>query len=241
MNCKDLIVEDELSAANLEMNLLTVSQLLSLRLVSNSIITSNIATDLDKRTLNVNSFLIVKGEVTYNSSNSDEAQTSFIQLKSVEINNVKQWRSIVEYDLQEINSKINNQLIKVMTGNEDTKQVEVEHQFTLKEYSNYSIAMIELSFSFISSLWNSSNAYIKLNDEVIWMDHHSWEDDGDCDDHYWSSPIRVILNKKQLSDNLRLSFGVKPNINMQKGKCTELLKKLKGPVVKFEDLNLSIK
>ena len=83
--------------------------------------------------------------------------------------------------------------------------------------------LIEGRFKFVSHLWNNNTAYIKVNNELYWMDHHSWEGDTlACDEDKWSNPIRLIVPYKK--EKLRITFGIKLNKNFN-----------------FEDLKLTYK
>ena len=70
---------------------------------------------------------------------------------------------------------------------------------------------IEMTFSFNSSLWKKGNiAYIKLNNDLYWLDHHKWEDEVNSSDSIWSNQISMIVNSKFIRDNyIPLTFGVK--------------------------------
>jgi len=75
--------------------------------------------------------------------------------------------------------------------------------------------MLELNFRFLNLLWNNSTAYIKVNDDYYWMEHHDWEST-DCNMEYWSNPIRLLIKKSEIkNDEIKLIFGIKINLNLQ--------------------------
>ncbi len=126
--------------------------------------------------------------------------------------------------------------------------------------------MIEANFKFKNILWNNSTAYIKINNEYHWMEHHDWESIN-CNLDNWSSPLRIILKKKDLNlrenqnqnnnnkDNnenkdqeftLDIIFGIKPDISLEKinnlTKCDiKNFDFVKKNIAEFVDLRISIK
>jgi len=48
------------------------------------------------------------------------------------------------------------------------------------------------------------------------MEHHNWEA-ADCSVDYWVNPIRFVIGKNQIkNDQVKITFGVKANLNVQK-------------------------
>ena len=60
------------------------------------------------------------------------------------------------------NTKYENQSIDVTSD----KIIQIDYK--------YDHVMIETQFSFANALWNGNNAYIKVNDQIYWMDQHDW-------------------------------------------------------------------
>ena len=106
--------------------------------------------------------------------------------------------------------------------------------------------MIEASFRFNNLFWNNSTAYVKINDEYHWMEHHDWET-SNCNTDNWVSPIRIILKGKEINNgNINIIFGIKPDISLEKinkmEKCE--LKDFdfsKWNIAEFINLKVSIK
>jgi hypothetical protein len=125
---------------------------------------------------------------------------------------------------------------------------------------DFDYIMLESNFKFKNIFWNNSTAYVKINNEYHWMEHHDWESPN-CNLDNWSSPIRIILKKKDLNFeeneknndinkdkdfNLNIVFGIKPDLTFDKInniiKCD--LKKFdfaKKNIAEFVDLRISIK
>ena len=109
--------------------------------------------------------------------------------------------------------------------------------------------MFELNFKFLNFLWNNSTAYLKIDEEFYWMEHHDWES-ADCSMDYWTNPIRFIIKKDQIkNDQVKLLFGIKANLNVEKKikeikNCEFTLEKFdinKKNIIEFSNLKVSIR
>jgi len=76
--------------------------------------------------------------------------------------------------------------------------------------------MFELNFKFLNTLWNNSTGYIKINEDIYWMENHYWES-SDCNLDYWVNHIRFIVKKNEIkNDKINWLFGIKTNLNLQR-------------------------
>ena len=102
-----------------------------------------------------------------------------------------------------------------------------------KEFSgipNHEYLRIEANFHFLSGFWHGEAVYLTLDDEILWLDHHDWEDSienlinslklhefiADSEDQAektWISPINVIIksDKNEFSINF-VSQGNEKNL-----------------------------
>jgi hypothetical protein len=203
----------------------------------------------------INSLLKVKGHIKYESGESESEsgspkKTSFIQLDNIYINNIKQWKLSQIVDLNAENTHINNYIKEKMLlqlnstasielpGFEISKNVEIKNK-------DFEHVLIEMNFLFLNNLWNSNSAYIKINDELYWMDHHYWDDHLNCDDSHWNNPIKIIIKRANLiKGNLKITIGIKLKEEkmLQINSCPKILKALESEkVISFDNFNLSIK
>jgi hypothetical protein len=227
----------------------------------------------DRNIININSYLEVRGEIkfedekvcTFKPKKRGLAKgTSFIQLKSMQINGVKQFRTIKEENLSDINSKLNTKFFDLLSNNTklEYQSVDVTSERIIDINYRYDHVKLETQFSFVNDLWNGNNAFIKINDQVYWMDQHNWMDEDNieekrniCDninflEEKWLTPIRIIyrrpLNKPQ-EKTLKITFGYKfhPHNNLSEielSKCDVLSKiKQNAEIITFGELSVAIK
>lgn len=94
--------------------------------------------------------------------------------------------------------------------------------------------MFELNFKFTNLLWNNSTAYLKVNEDFYWMEHHNWEA-ADCSLDSWVNPIRFVIRKNQIkNDQIKLTFGIKANLYVHKK-----IKEIKGCEFSLEKLDIN--
>lgn len=151
----------------------------------------------------INSYLKVQGELTYDSTRKSEKEgslseleklkkegiTSFLQISSMVINGEKQWyivfcknlRRLIqeEESINDINSKLNpffnNFYFKESNQSLQSNTFEVVKNIDIGKSFTYGVqAMIEMDFKFVNALWANNTAYIKINNHIYWMENHSW-------------------------------------------------------------------
>lgn len=141
----------------------------------------------------------------------------------------------------------------LITKNKDALEVEkiinIVELISKQKKLNFESLMFELNFKFMSLLWNNSTAYLKINEDYYWMEHHDWEST-DCSINYWTNPIRFIIKKEQIkNDQIKITFGIKANLNVEKkikeiNNCGFSLEKFdveNKNIIEFSDLNISTK
>jgi len=226
---------------------------------------NNLFSFLDGDEDRVNSFLKVKGQIRYDDKRcaSDESGkevngTSFLQINNLFISDVKQWKLIDNHDLSMVNFFLNtNYFAQTLSAMRNTTIAET---FTFKNITAdlsypYEYALIELNFNFINSLWNGNSAYIMINDEVYWMEHHLWDSTTEnasslCDSEKWTTPIKISHKnlKKSHALKLNIKFGMKINKSLNQSRldlianCIDLKTTLTdGKYFSFDNLMISIK
>lgn len=161
-------------------------------------------------------------------------------------------RLILEDNLKQTNQEI----FKIILGNLNKK---IENFSELEKKINFlkngkipemDYIMLEMNFRFKNIFWNNSTAYVKINNEYHWMEHHNWETSS-CNLDNWVSPIRIILKRKDIDivdkkGELNIIFGIKPDITM--GKINDMRKcEIKDfdftqmNIAEFVNLRISIK
>ena len=203
--------------------------------------------------LKINAFLKIKGEMKYDSTgqckgnaakqqtsnlseidkkiqeNSTETikptSTSFLQVSSLFLNNIKQFKRTKLEELQKhlttTNIKLNEFIAKVYLNQEEEilnsksttqvdKKLKFEHTFNIFT-ADFHTLMAEFDFHFHESLWDGNTAYIKLNQSVYWMDHHSWNSkmiNETCEADNWTNQIRLMFRNKHNSKTISFTFGI---------------------------------
>jgi len=56
----------------------------------------------------------------------------------------------------------------------DSDSFEVVKTFDMGEGKKFKHAMLEMEFKFVNALWVDNTAYIKINNHIYWMEHHTW-------------------------------------------------------------------
>jgi hypothetical protein len=246
-----------------EMNVVTSTQILAKKLITNELKTSVIVSNNKQNALYINSFLKVTGQIKYESGNEGKSKgSSFIQLshENLYINHVRQWKLLNEYDLRDVNSDFNAFLSSHLISaemeknkNANSKQLEISKNFNITTKS-FDHVLIEANFKFVNHIWNNNTAYIKINGDLFWLDHHSWEEnstgssESQCDEEKWNNPIRIVVpNKENKLKNLEIKFGVKLNEKfnfegLKLNQCPSILKILNSMgSIEFENLHISVK
>lgn len=259
----------EFYSADAEMTNVESKDLLATKLKAKNLLTSILTANNKTNTLTINSFLKIKGEIKYESGNASAEKTSFIQLshESLFLNNVKQWKLLGEFELKDLNAKLNAFIASSFVHNQwqseeknQKNSLEVRKNIPLnsKSLNSAQHLFIEANFKFANHLWNNNTAYMKVGDDLFWMDHHIWEENSsvnsgnfDCDLEKWNTPIRIILslenNRKILTNNnnfVTITFGVKLSNkhSLDIGKCPDAIKVLNNNAgVEFDNLHISIK
>jgi len=101
--------------------------------------------------------------------------------------------------------------------------------------------MLEANFKFKNYFWNNSTAYVKINNEYHWMEHHDWES-SKCNLDNWVSPIRIILKTKDFNfeenekKELNIIFGIKPDLTYEK---INNMKKCEPKEYDFSQMNIA--
>lgn len=152
------------------------------------------------------------------SSAKPDNSASFVQLNSIFIRDIKQFKEIeseiIEDQLMIINEKFNAFLAsEYLSANDSLKSKHFEESMELDIGKDINAFVVEMQFVFHELLWNGNTAYIKINDSVYWMDHHNWEHHGDdwiskCEDNVWTNPIRVVYRPYK-EGKIKLLFGIK--------------------------------
>lgn len=194
--------------------------------------------------------------------NEKNLRSSFLQIDNLIINDIKQWKLLISENLEEINSQINkiilNNLSPKNSEKKENQKTEISKNFKINKNIEFDSVLIEANFRFKNIFWNNSTAYIIINDEIYWMEHHNWENNIKCNMDNWNSPIRIILKKNDLlkeenkenNFNFEMKFGVKPDINLMKLK--EINEKMancplkdfdfeKKSIAEFVDMRISLK
>lgn len=242
-----------------------------------SLITSKIIAKNDQNTLYINSLLKVKGKVIYDqdaqsisNTNSDSSAkiseevnatnpTSFVQLSGITVNNISQWKQIrTNIPLGDINSKLNAFLISNMIHKEKTLRLETEKTITIFNDKDIELDVnhikIEMTFYFNSFLWNGHKAYIKINNDLYWLDNHKWKpiafslDQCEKDNNYWQTQIKMIVPTKFIKGNTAsMLFGVimlesNDSINSLLTQCQVIFSKLQDRnIMYYDNIAISVK
>lgn len=245
------------------MNDVTSNEILVNKLIARELKSSIIVSNNKQNALYINSFLKVTGQVRYESGNDSKKKgSSFIQLshENLFINNVRQWKLISEYELNDVNSDFNAFLNSHLISSEVEKNknvnsnlLEINKNFNITTKS-FDHVLIQANFKFVNHIWNNNTAYMKINGDLYWLDHHSWQgnytgsSDSQCDEEKWNNPIRIIVpNKDNKLKNLELTFGVKLNEQfnfdgLKLNQCHNILKILNElKSIEFENLHISVK
>jgi len=237
------------------------SELLTDKLRANKILGSILISNNKLHTLFINSFLKIKGQVSYESP----TQTSFVQLghENIFLNGVKQWKLLADFDPIEINKKINTFINSHVTLKGEiaemvsvSKNFHISQNFTInsKNLKSGKHILIETDFKFVNFLWNNNTAFIKIEDDLYWLEHHNWENNTytneylECDSEKWNSHIRIIIPVSNTKNNLiPITFGIKlndnfDNFNMKFSHCSNIQSILNDfRTVEFENLHISLK
>ena len=266
LKAKSLVIQlnKDFYAGEGEMHTVLSKEVLTNKLISNHLTTSVIVANNKLGALYVTAFLKVTGQIRYESGSNNEGKnkgTSFIQLshENLYLNNVRQWKLIGDFDLldvkREMNRFINSHLIVEAhkahknSTNILSEKSEVTRRFNLTSKS-FDHVLIEVNFKFVNHLWNNNMAFIKVNGDTYWMDHHSWSDNPaeNCDEEKWNNPIRIIVpNKGKKMKLIEIQFGVKLNKNfnfesLRLNECPTMIKILNNhDAIEFENLQISIK
>jgi len=172
---------------------------------------------------------------------------------------------IKEESLSKENSYLNSKFFELLSNNTNSSvnnSSDITFDKIIKIDHFFDHVMIETRFSFVNSLWNGNNAYIKINDHYYWMDQHNWIEEDSyeekkniCDnldffDDKWSTPIKIIYrkyNNNSQEKELKITFGYKfhpqnnlSNLEVNKCKVLSALSPRKE-VISFAELNVSIK
>jgi len=168
---------------------------------------------------------------------------------------------IKEEKLEKENKYLNGKFFELLSNNtkSNNQTFDITFDKIIKLDYNYDHLMIETRFSFVNSLWNGNNAYIKINDHVYWMDQHNWMEEDNyeekkdiCDnveflDEKWSTPIKIIYRKSnKVEKSLKITFGYKfhPHNNLSDleiNKCKVLSTLSAVEVVNFAEMYVSVK
>ena len=219
ISCNSLTIpaENDLITEHAHFDKLKIGQLTSTTLNTKSISTPLLIAKNELNTLYINSKVKVTGEIKYQTS--PPSPSSFIELPSNNNHNKQQpkytyWKQLqieTESFNNEVNLPLNNAIcspntIAPSSSFETTYNININN--TPKHVHHYKI---EMTFSFNSALWKKGNiAYIKLNNELYWLEKHKWDDEVDSDNTIWSNQIQIIINSKFINDNnIPLTFGVK--------------------------------
>lgn len=243
----------------------------------NTLITSKIIAKNDQETLYINSLLKVKGKVIYEQETQSESEsdltqksfdknekpaTSFVQLSGVTINNIHQWKQI-ESDIQlgDVNSKLNAFIVSNLLEKKNNVRFETEKTISLFKDRNIALMnvdvrhyKIEMTFHFDSLLWNGHKAYIKINNDLYWLDNHQWKsiplslEDCAKEGNYWQKQIKMIIPSKYIKGNsAQMKFGLmlsdKTNsINSLLSQCQIILSKVQDrEIIYYDNIFISIK
>ena len=188
----DLISEQD-SFDSMDINAIS-SKTTSTQKISTNLIAAN--NELD--TVYINAQLKIKGEVTY------EKKTSFI-----EMNEVKQFTSVhfIENEsINTVNKKINSFLL-----DGESREMTFDYKINVdsnKSVNHYKITMV---FMFNSKNWSKGDkAFIKIGNDLYWMDNHIWEEEDSDDDNMWQSPISMIVPGRFVKDGqIHMKIGVR--------------------------------
>lgn len=225
ISCNSLTIpaENDLITEHAHFDKLKIGQLTSTTLNTKSISTPLIIAKNELNTLYINSKVKVTGEIKYQTSSP--SPTSFIELPSN--NNQQQPKSIywkqLSIETETFNNEVNLPLNNAFCSR-SSPSFETTYNINITNKPNrVHHYKIEMTFSFNSSLWKKGSiAYIKLNNDLYWLDNHSWDDDDDEDNNninntnnnntIWSNQIQIIINSKFITNNdnyIPLTFGIK--------------------------------
>jgi hypothetical protein len=244
------------------------------KLKTSNVITPLIIPNNKLNALYVTSFLKIKGQVSYGTKERCETneqiqekkngnnppgeinnlmKNSFIQLsndfENIFFSNVKQWKFSKIIDLTDINRSLNS-LIKLHLADGDnnlslTNEVELVKEIDLTSLSHFSDIKFETNFKFVDYLWHNNTVYIKINEELVFLEQHNWQgDDEICRKEIWTTPVSFNW-KGTNSMKMKLTFGIKLNDHVLKSKiCSDFLDTLTNNVnsiISFDNLSLSLK
>jgi len=227
----------------------------------------------EKNVINVNSYLQVKGEIRFEDEKICTLKpkkktrrgfptgTSFMQLKSLHINGVRQFQMIKEEDLSVINANLNKKFISLLesnSGNNTLTSEEVLFDKVVNINYEYTHAMIETRFSFANSLWNGNTAYIKIDEHYYWMDQHNWMEEDEIEEkknicenidflnEKWTTPIRIVYRKPTNRNSFKVTFGYKFNhqhnlSSIELSKCKYLTELKSQDVISFANMHILLK
>jgi len=272
ISCEKVIVDlnNSLFALSAFINKLRSSNVIAKIISAKKLVNPLFIPNNERNIINVNSYIQVKGEIKFEEDKNCKINdkkplnrnqgTSFFQLNSLVLNEVKQFQLINEINLSEVNLELNKIFIKFIGKTEFLRKnsneiFTIDKIIDINEQFNY--ALIETKFSFANSIWNGNTAFIKINDNLYWADHHDWSENNSnnneniCNDkdllyEKWVNPVRLIYKNTSKKNQLKLTFGFKYNpINSFNKISLEDCKILKefdtNPIIEFSDVYVSIK
>ncbi len=241
MKAKSLRFSQDFHSIEGEITSLNAAEIVSNKLVTKDLMTSVIISQTNA--IVISALLKVTGQIRYESN--DDKKTSFIQLshENLYLDNVRQWKLIKEYKMNDVNNRLNEYLALMLF--KEKSQISQNSHFEVDKNLNITSkwiehVMIESNFKFLNSIWNNNTAYVKVGEDLYWLEHHNWQDE-DCDEGKWSSQIKIVIPyRKKMGSSLKITFGVK--ITEEEQKCAELLDKMNlTELISFEDLHISVK
>jgi len=107
--------------------------------------------------------------------------------------------------------------------------------------------MIEAQFHFLSPFWRGQAAFMKVDGQYVWIDHHDWSeyavvdacefDEANIEDYKVSVPVNVIL--KHYSNDLTIEIGITKTKDILSECENELFKRTN--LFGFDDFILNVK
>jgi len=122
----------------------------------------------------------------------------------------------------------------------------------IKKFSNlpaHNQLMIEGQFHFMSPFWRGEAAFLKVDDQIVWLDHHDWSDynnvepckfDSDeINEYKVSVPINAIV--KHYGDSAKIEIGTTKDFSDYSECEMELFHQNHLSLFGFDDFMLNIK
>jgi hypothetical protein len=208
-----------------------------------SISASNIVSP-DKQPIQIAGRVKVLGSISHSSSkalvNKKMIGASFIVTNDFIVNDVIQWKTIDHESFNHLSDTLFNDNAKdingwsiqrtqpsifdrtvtlKLSGNNDDKMIvgsySEEVTKTFSDLPEHNELMIEAQFHFLSPFWRGQAAFLKVDGQLVWLDHHDWSeypvvdpctfDPEHIEDYEIKAPIHVVV--KHFSHEAKIEIG----------------------------------